>query len=208
MKNQYHVNTVCSTLAAGLLLASTAALAHEAGTAGAGYLGDRQQHYVIDSSGNCVRTRDWKPEDMTIDCGAEPPKAEAPPPPPPAPVYETVHLSAKALFDFDKSVIKPEGREAIDAVDDKIMAKGATVVDIKVVGHTDSIGTEEYNQGLSERRAQAVTDYMVSKGINPDLIHTSGMGESDPVASNDTPEGRAQNRRVDVSIGVREEMQP
>ncbi|MGD2138472.1 MAG: OmpA family protein [Gammaproteobacteria bacterium] len=206
MKNQYHVTTIVSTLAAGLLLANSV-LAHEAGTAGEGYVGDAQHHYIIDSSGNCVRTGSWKPEDKTVDCGAEPPMVKAPPPPPPpAPVYETVTLSAKALFDFDKSNLKPEGKAALDAVADKIRAKGASVVDIDIIGHTDSIGTEEYNQDLSLRRATSVRDYIVSMGVDPSIIDVSGRGELEPVASNATKEGRAQNRRVDVRIGVRKEV--
>ena len=77
------------------------------------------------------------------------------------------------------------------------------VVDVKIVGHTDSDGTEAYNQALSVRRATSVRDYLATKGVNPSLMSVSGMGESQPVASNKTREGRAQNRRVEVSIGVK-----
>jgi OOP family OmpA-OmpF porin len=206
MKNDYRITTFAASLVAGLLLANSA-LAHEAGTANDSYVGDGQRHYITDSSGNCVRTGSWKEEDMTVDCGAEPPKAEVPPPPPPEPVYEKITLSAKALFDFDKSNLKPEGKAALDDVADRIKAKGASVVDIDIVGHTDSIGTEEYNQGLSERRANSVRDYIVSMGVDPSIIDVMGKGESDPVADNSTKEGRAQNRRVDVSIGVKAQVQ-
>jgi outer membrane protein OmpA-like peptidoglycan-associated protein len=75
-------------------------------------------------------------------------------------------------------------------------------VDIDVIGHTDSDGTEEYNQALSERRAQAVRDYMVSEGVDASIIDASGQGESNPIASNATKEGRAENRRVDIHVGV------
>jgi OOP family OmpA-OmpF porin len=70
---------------------------------------------------------------------------------------------------------------------------------VEVQGFTDSIGTEEYNQGLSERRANAVKDYLVERGVNPEKISAKGYGELNPVASNDTKEGRALNRRVEFA---------
>ena len=206
MKNDYRIGGFVASIAAGLLFANTA-IAHEAGIANDSYVGAAGGggHYITDSSGNCVRTGSWKAEDMTVDCGAEPPMAEAPPAPPPpaAPTYESMSLNANALFDFDKATLKPEGKAALDAVGDKIQSKGATVVDIDVVGHTDSIGSEEYNQALSLRRATSVKDYIVSKGVDPSIIDVSGKGESQPVADNSTKEGRAQNRRVEVRIGVK-----
>jgi len=71
---------------------------------------------------------------------------------------------------------------------------------IEVVGHTDDVGDDAYNQDLSEQRAKAVRDYLVSKGLDPSIIFTTGMGESMPIASNNTPEGRAENRRVEVLV--------
>ena len=203
MKNDYKIGGIVASIAAGLLFASSVT-AHEAGQAGAGYLGDSNGHYVTDSAGNCVRSGFWKSEDMTVDCGLE--VVEAPPPAPmapAAPVYTTSTIKAEALFDFDKSDLKPAGKEAISALDDQIKSQGAQVIDINVVGHTDSIGTEEYNQALSLRRATSVKDFMVSEGIDPGIIDVSGKGESDPVASNATKEGRAQNRRVDISVGLK-----
>jgi len=203
MKNDYKFGGIVASIAAGLLFASSVT-AHEAGTAGLGYLGDMNGHYVTDSAGNCVRTGFWKAEDMTVDCGLE--VAEAPPPAPmapAAPVYTTSTIKAEALFDFDKSDLKPEGKAAITELDDQIKSQGAQVIDINVVGHTDSIGTEEYNQALSLRRATSVKDYMVSEGIDPGIIDVSGKGESEPVADNSTKAGRAQNRRVEISVGVK-----
>ena len=200
MKNVYRIGGLASSIAVGLLFANTV-LAHEAGIVNESYVGDAKHHYITDSSGNCVRTSSWKVEDMTVDCGAEPPVAKVAVPPP-APVYEKMTVSAEALFDHDKSVLKPEGKAALHELDEAIKAKGARVVDIDVIGHTDSDGTEEYNQALSERRAQAVRDYMVSEGVDPNIIDVSGEGESNPVASNATKEGRAENRRVDIHVGV------
>ena len=203
MKNEYRIGGIVASIAAGMLFASSVS-AHEAGQAGMGYLGDGSGHYVTDSAGNCVRSGFWKTEDMTVDCGLE--VAEAPPPAPmapAAPVYTTSTIKAEALFDFDKSDLKPAGKDAIHALDEQIKSQGAQVIDINVVGHTDSIGTEEYNQALSLRRATSVKDYMVSDGVDAGIIDVSGKGESDPVADNSTKEGRAQNRRVEISVGLK-----
>jgi OOP family OmpA-OmpF porin len=127
-------------------------------------------------------------------------------PAPAAPVvmYEKNTLSASALFDFNKAILKESGKAALHELDETIKARGAKVVDISIVGHTDSIGSEDYNMALSLRRAEAVKDYIVSEGIDPSIITVSGEGESNPVASNATPEGRAQNRRVDIIVGIQE----
>jgi OOP family OmpA-OmpF porin len=118
--------------------------------------------------------------------------------------YEKNTLSASALFDHDKAVLKDDGKAALHDLDESINARGASVVDIDVIGHTDSDGAEEYNMGLSIRRAEAVRDYMVSEGIDPSIIDVSGEGESNPVASNATREGRARNRRVDIHVGIKQ----
>ena len=116
--------------------------------------------------------------------------------------YERHTVSAQALFDFDKSILKPQGKAELQNLGREIKSQGLKVGDIDVVGHTDNIGTDAYNQGLSERRAKAVRDYLVSEGVNPAIIDSMGMGERDPVASNDTEAGRAMNRRVDVMVGT------
>jgi OOP family OmpA-OmpF porin len=201
MKNVYRIGGLASSIAVGLLFATTV-LADAGGTVNESYVGDSKHHYIRDSSGNCVRTSSWKVEDMTVDCGAEPPVAKMAPPPPPAPVYEKNTMAAEALFDHDKSVLKPEGKAALHDIGETIKAKGARVVDIDIIGHTDSDGSEEYNQALSVRRAESVKDYLVSEDVDASIIDVSGEGESNPVASNATKEGRAQNRRVDINVGV------
>ena len=201
MKNVYRIGGLASSIVAGLLFANTV-LADEGGIVNESYLGDAKHHYVRDSSGNCVRTSSWKVEDMTVDCGAEPPVAKMAPPPPPAPVYEKITMAAEALFDHDKSVLKPEGKAALEDLGETIKAKGARVVDIDIIGHTDSDGSEEYNQALSVRRAESVKDYLVSEDVDASIIDVSGEGESNPVVSNATKEGRAENRRVDIHVGV------
>ena len=123
--------------------------------------------------------------------------------PAPASVRQAVVIQADALFDFDKSVLRPDGRKSIDDALGKL--RGVDLELVIATGHTDSIGSDAYNQRLSERRAAAVKEYLVSKGIPASKITTIGKGESQPVATNKTAEGRQKNRRVDIEFkGVRQ----
>ncbi len=118
-----------------------------------------------------------------------------------APVVEEVDvisLSSDVLFEFDKSDIRPEFTGELDAAADTLLSNPD--VTIRIDGHTDSVGTEEYNQGLSERRAESVAAYLEAAGVARDRMTVAGFGESQPVASNDTAEGRALNRRVDIDL--------
>lgn len=137
---------------------------------------------------------------------AEPAPPAAPAPaarPAPSSVRQAVVIQADALFDFDKSVVRPDGRKTIDEALAKL--RGVDLEMVIATGHTDSIGTDAYNQKLSERRAAAVKEYLVSKGIASSKITTIGKGESQPVATNKTAEGRQKNRRVDIEFkGVRQ----
>ena len=143
-----------------------------------------------------------------------PPVAPAPPPPPPAappppapapaavvpvaPTSEKVTFAADAFFDFDKSVLKPEGRAKLDDLASKM--KGINLEVIIAVGHTDAVGGDAYNQRLSVRRSEAVKAYLVSKGVEKNRVYTEGKGEKQPVADNKTSEGRAKNRRVEIEV--------
>jgi OOP family OmpA-OmpF porin len=126
------------------------------------------------------------------------PAPAAAPAPAPAAVSSKVTYAADAFFDFDKSVIKPEGKAKLDDLADKVKAINLEV--IIAVGHTDSVGSDAYNQKLSLRRSQAVKAYLVSKGIDKTRIYTEGKGEKQPVADNKTKEGRAKNRRVEIEV--------
>ncbi|HEU4775819.1 MAG TPA: OmpA family protein [Telluria sp.] len=118
--------------------------------------------------------------------------------PAPVPSSEKVSFSSSALFDFDKSVVKPEGKAALDELLRK--QQGVNTEVMVTVGHTDAKGTDAYNQALSLRRAEAVKAYLVSKGVDASRVYTEGKGEGQPVADNKTDAGRAENRRVTVEV--------
>ena len=131
--------------------------------------------------------------DIEDDCPNVPgvPEYNGCPPPPPPPALEV-----SVLFGTDIFSLNSEDKAELDALAEQMIADES--LSVVAVGHTDNTGSEEYNQGLSERRAQSVKDYLVEKGVAADRISTKGFGETKPIATNDTDEGRAQNRRVDV----------
>ncbi|MBN8746737.1 Outer membrane protein A [Xylophilus ampelinus] len=155
----------------------------------------------------CWRDANWTPATAAVGCdGALVPAPAATPAAPAAPARpgappvaaSKVTFAADAFFDFDKSVLKPEGRAKLDDLVSKI--RGINLEVIIAVGHTDSIGSVAYNQRLSVRRAEAVKAYLVSKGIERNRVYTEGKGKSQPVADNRTKEGRAKNRRVEIEV--------
>jgi len=160
----------------------------------------------------CWRDSNWTPATAAPGCdGAIVPVPAAMPVTPPvvvAPVAPIVPVAppaatkityaADAFFDFDKSVIKPEGKAKLDDLIGKI--QGINLEVIIAVGHTDSVGSDTYNQKLSIRRSEAVKAYLVSKGIEKNRVYTEGKGEKQPVADNKTAEGRAKNRRVEIEV--------
>lgn len=116
-----------------------------------------------------------------------------------------INFSEKVLFDFGKSDLTANSRTMLDKLAGILNKYNQT--DLKVFGHTDSKGSEEYNQGLSERRASAVANYLTSHGIARSRMSTQGLGETAPKCTNDTEEGRACNRRVEFTIIANEQMQ-
>jgi OOP family OmpA-OmpF porin len=112
-------------------------------------------------------------------------------------VERTIILD-NVLFDFDKTAIKPDGAKILDRLVEFLKENPNRGADLE--GHTDSIGTDQYNQKLSERRAGAVRDYLVKKGVDSKRLATRGFGESKPIADNKTKDGRAKNRRVEVKV--------
>lgn len=165
----------------------------------------------------CWRDAGWTPATAAKGCDG----ALVPPPPPPppapapaaapapapaaavvpvpvAPVATKVTYAADAFFDFDKAVLKPEGKAKLDDLTSKI--KGINLEVIIAVGHTDSVGSDDYNQKLSIRRSEAVKAYLVSSGVEKNRVYTEGKGEKQPIADNKTSEGRAKNRRVEIEV--------
>jgi OOP family OmpA-OmpF porin len=164
----------------------------------------------------CWRNANWTPATAIKGCDGAlvpPPPAPAPaaaapapaptPAPRPAPAPQPpaatkVTYAADAFFDFDKANLKPEGRAKLDDLVGKV--KDINLEVIIAVGHTDSVGSDSYNQKLSVKRAEAVKAYLVSKGIEKNRVYTEGKGEKQPVADNKTAEGRAKNRRVEIEV--------
>ena len=191
-----------------------------------GYGTDQRAAVVKSGYGLCWRTPWWSAAVATEQCDPDLVKKPAPPPPPPAPapappppepapapppppppppaaapvapVTEKVTLAADVLFDFDKYDLKPAGAQELDGLVDKLKTVNLEV--IIAIGHTDAIGGDAYNQTLSVRRADAVKQYLASKGIEPNRIYTEGKGKSQPVADNKTAEGRGKNRRVELEV--------
>ena len=151
------------------------------------------------------------PKPAPAPVAAAPPKPEpapakvAPAPAPPAPKPVVVPPKPKrvivlqgANFGFDSAALTPETQAILD--EQAVILEKESDVRVEIEGHADSIGPEEYNQGLSERRAKAVEEYLVSKGISADRLEVMGYGVSQPIAPNDTKEGRAMNRRVELKV--------
>ena len=164
----------------------------------------------------CWRDNFWTSATAVAECDgalkpvvvAAPVEAPAPAPvapPAPAPVVvapvpssEKVTYAADAFFDFDKAVLKPEAKSKLDDLVSK--TKEINLEVIIAVGHTDSVGTDAYNDKLSVRRAESIKAYLTSKGLEANRVYTEGKGKRQPVADNKTAEGRAKNRRVEIEV--------
>ena len=203
------------------------ALSAEPPVAGPGYVQDANGKVVMSGSGACWHTSDWTPaKSVVVGCDGvlaravpippPPPTAAAEPPAPPVteqpplvllppepvsasrPVTEKITLDTDTYFDFDKAELKPDGERKLDVIASRLKAMKLEVM--VAVGHADAIGPAEYNEILSRRRAESVKMFFESRGFPADRIHIDGKGESQPVASNTTRDGRAKNRRVEVEV--------
>lgn len=190
-KKQMNLAVTC-TLALGLVSGAAMAQGNPTKT---GYLLDQRGEVVRSGAGLCWHTSSWTPALAIAECdpdltpkpalaaakAVEPaaPKPGAAPVPAPIPAGQRVKLDADTLFDFDKAVLRPAGKAALDDFLEKM--KGINPEVIIAVGHADRFGSESYNQGLSERRAAAVKTYLLGKGIEPNRVYTEGKGELQPV---------------------------
>jgi OOP family OmpA-OmpF porin len=169
---------------AGSLLASGNVAAQQPG-----YVYDTYGKPAKDTWGECVKSV-YREKDAYPECEQV---AKAP-----VIQKERATLDGKTHFDFDKSNLKPAGKQTLDDLVGRL--KGAEIQSVSVVGHTDSIGSEAYNQRLGQRRAETVKGYLADRGIPASKISTSSMGETQPVADNRTADGRAMNRRAEVDV--------
>jgi OOP family OmpA-OmpF porin len=189
-----------------------------------GYLTDSSGNAVRGSGGECWRAGVWTPA-LANFVGCDGVLAKALPVPSPATVpeasvssslepeaiseqtlessnsldiVEKISFDTEMLFDFNKAALKTEGRQRLDNLASRLL--GCTVEVVVAQGHTDSIGSQTYNQQLSEKRAKSVADYLSNKGIPSEKIITEGRGASQPIASNSSEAGRAMNRRVSIEV--------
>jgi OOP family OmpA-OmpF porin len=150
-----------------------------------GYLVDSRDNAVKSGTGLCWRTGYWTPAMAVAECDPDLVKKEAPvaaktqAAPAVKPAAQKITLAADALFDFNKATLRPEGKAKLDELVAKV--KDIKLEVIIAVGHADRFGTDKYNQKLSEKRAEAVKGYLVSKGIEPNRVYTEGKGKKQPV---------------------------
>lgn len=199
--------TFVSTITLASVLMSGGAIAHVKN----GALVDGSGNPVKSTYDKCVtvasgkffsKCQDVQPKPVAAPAPkAEPaPKVEAAPAPTKTieKVEQQISLAGDALFATNSATLTDEGKASVDPVVTGV--RSLTDYSISLYGHADSRGNDQYNMKLSERRAQAVADYLVSKGVPASAILVYGRGETEPVASNATREGRAKNRRVDVTV--------
>ncbi|THF65785.1 OmpA family protein [Pseudothauera nasutitermitis] len=222
---------LAAVAAAGLSSTAAFAQAKDVVVTGAGeipYVIDARNVVARSGTGLCWRTGYWSPAaastvlagEFPVGCecdsdivpqdkcvAAPAPAPTAAPAPTPRPTADKIKLAADALFDFDKAVLKPEGQARLDEL--AAQAKDLKLEVILAVGHTDRIGSDAYNQSLSERRAAAVKTYLVSKGIEANRIYTEGKGKRQPVTGTSCDNVRPRSalisclqpdRRVEVEV--------
>ena len=225
MSKRFNPNPTAVALAFAL-----AAVAGASNAATPGYVNDSRDQVWTSPYGLCWKTTDWSPARAVAPCDAvqvvsappAPVVVAAPPPAPvaaapaptplaPAPVIEKVSLESDVLFEFDKAELRPQCREKLDELADRI--KDAQVESILAVGHADRIGPAQYNEKLSAERAEAVKQYLSQKGIEESRVRTEGAGQSQPITGDQCKGLRGAklisclepDRRVEIEVrGTRE----
>jgi outer membrane protein OmpA-like peptidoglycan-associated protein len=184
-----------------LTLMAGTALADSRGTT-PGYAGDSAGNIITSGTGDCVHTGSWSKDKATVvgcdgyvlDVQVKILKGEG------MDAISMINFPQAELFAFDKAEISDAGKGYIRNHRNELGDDLAQVYSVTVIGFTDTTGDADYNMGLSERRAKAVSDFLVTLGVPAEKTRVLGRGENDPIASNDTAEGRAQNRRVEVIV--------
>ena len=162
-----------------------------------GYLFDTRGVVARSGFGLCWKTTRWTPAMAIPECDPDLAKKPAPAPAPaatPKPAAQKVTLAADALFDYDKAVLRPEGKSKLDDVSGKL--KDIKLEVIIAVGHADRLGSDQYNQKLSEKRAEAVKAYLVGKGVEPNRVYTEGKGEKQPVTGDKCGKGDKKTKQL------------
>jgi OmpA-OmpF porin, OOP family len=224
MRNRFNLKYTGAAVA--LALAAIAGTSQAAGVPG--YVSDTQSQIWTTPYGLCWKTTDWTPDKAAMPCDAvrrveapvPPPVAVAPPPAPapeptplvvappaPPPIIEQISLSSDVLFEFNKAELRPAGQQKLDEIAERL--KGANVQQVAAIGHADRIGSDDYNQQLSEKRAEAVKQYLTQKGVEDNKVRSEGRGESDPVTGDQCKGSKANSkliaclqpdRRVDIEV--------
>jgi OOP family OmpA-OmpF porin len=187
---------------ASALLAVASVNAEQSREPTPGYGKDSGNNVVRTQFGDCLHTGEWTPDkanivgcdDVTLEYTIEVLEGA------PTGLLATVTIPAATLFAFDSAELSEDGKNAIEEYRKKLRPELSEAYAGIIIGHTDSTGNAEYNMGLSKRRAQAVADYLVSTGVEANKLRVTGRGKNAPIASNETEEGRAQNRRVDIIV--------
>jgi len=177
-----------------LSAAALFAISFNAMSANSPYWVNSSGEYVRSSTGGCVRTIFWTPENAVAECeGGAAAK----------PRYRNLSLASSATFELSGSTLSADGKSAVAALLADFNQN--EIESIVVEGYTDNTGDASFNQQLSEKRAQAVKDELIANGVDENIIKAVGHGEAMPIADNDTREGRMKNRRVEIRVDVRDQ---
>lgn len=201
MINKRFATILCAGAFLSTAMVAGSALAQSRGMT-PGYAENPRGNIVRSGSGDCVRTGNWNMSDKTVvgcdgvvlDVVIDVIEGQ------PSGLMSAIAIPAATLFEFDKAFVTDAGKQALEDWRRTVRPELSEAYAGIIIGHTDSTGDADHNMGLSKRRAAAVRDYLVATGTQPEKLRIIGRGENEPIASNDTEDGRALNRRVEVIV--------